>query len=489
MVKRFSYYITLLAVVLLSACSSDEATNEQPLPEGMGRIRITICTPETVGGDSQSPISRAVNTTTIWLDPDHEWERLQTFRILICDADNKVVQIIAGDKNDMTAVSGTSYPYKQSAEKTSQPLPAGTYNIYATANYADGYTVGQTVNPDATVKFANGYSPTGTTAFGDANPIPMTGRLTGISVSNGSSTNVTIAVWRVLSKLQFYFTNESKEQVDIYGIEVEPVNTDSENKGLVYLFSKDDLTSTDNFDAGGVTLPLSVETGRVRYETSTTDPLQTLNAYSGTGEKPTGTLFFYVNETDATYTTTQNQLSLRFKIKRGGTIQEVRYGVTTNYEDGENKPKGFNVIRRNDWIHIPIILTDWQFRVEPIAFAPIAGYPATLLSSDALTATFSTGGMIALQPFVKKKGDNTWLDYSDTRITNLSVTWKNSNGVNVSGNDKIVKTAFAYDPVTRSIIGELNNNLGSGTYMTTFTVNAQLDNYPYSFTFNVILQK
>ena len=34
-------------------------------------------------------------------------------------------------------------------------------------------------------------------------------------------------------------------------------------------------------------------------------------------------------------------------------------------------------------------------------FKGYAGYPATLLSSDALTATFNTGGMIALQPFVK----------------------------------------------------------------------------------------
>ena len=484
MVKHLFYYITLLAVVLLSACSSDEATNEQPLPEGMGCIRITICTPKTVGGDSQSPISRAVNTTTTWLDPDHEWERLQTFRILICDADNKIVQIITGDKNDMTAVSGTSYPYKQSAEKTSQPLPAGTYNIYATANYVDGYSVGETVDPDETVKFTNGYSTTGTVAFGDANPIPMTGRLTDILVNNGSSTIATITVWRVMSKLQFYFTNESKEQVDIYGIEVEPVNTDSEDKGLVYLFSKDDLTSAANLSAGGVTLPTSVETGRVRYETSTADPLQTLGAYSGTGDKPTGILFFYVNETDATYTTTQNQLSLRFKIKRGGTTQEVRYGVTTNYEDGEDKPKGFNVIRRNDWIHIPVVLTDWQFRVEPLAFVPIAGYPAKTLSSDALTATFSTGGMIALQPFVKKYNDPTWRDFSDSEITNVTVTYKCK-----AGSEDMIATAFTYDSVTKSIIGELNNNLNAGTYMTTFTVNATLGSYGYSFTFNVVLKK
>ena len=525
MVKRLLYFLTLLVVVLLSACSDDTATDEvqQPLPDGMGCICITVCTPE-----NNTDLTRAVNEDVSnsdnrvhdypWEAPDHDWEKLKTFRIFICNTSNEVVQIITGGENDMenTSTDMTGHTY-QSAEVTSQPLDAGTYRIYATANYDDGYSVGSTINLDETVKFTNGYSETN---------IPMTGKLTNangtikeVTVTNGRQVDAgTLTVWRVMAKMQFEFTNESDTKIRIIGIEVDPINLASENGPGIYLFSKDNLESTENLAPGatpptgeGITLPPAPsgegkksareDVGTFRYQ-PTTIPL-TLDAASGTN--PTGTIFFYVNESDGTFTTTQNQYSLRFKVQRlkagksGENAddwyeQEIRYGVTTHHDltdagDYGGNKGGFNVIRRNDWIHIPIILTDWQFRVEPIAFAPIAGYPATLLSSDALTATFSTGGMIALQPFVKKKGDNTWLDYSDTRITNLSVTWKNSNGVNVSGNDKIVKTAFAYDPVTRSIIGELNNNLGSGTYMTTFTVNAQLDNYPYSFTFNVILQK
>jgi len=513
--KRLSYLIYRLTfgvvlALLMAACSSDsEVTTDhlQPLPEGMGRIRITICTPE-----DNPDLTRAVNATP-WEEPDHEWERLQTFRILICNTSNEVVQIISGTKEQMTPVTGTSYPYKQSATLTSEPLTAGKYNIYATANYTDGYAVGSTVNPDATASFYNGYSTTGTKMFGDVNPIPMTGKLnSAVTVSAGTETDAgTITVWRVMAKMQFYFTNEATEDIQIMGVEVDPINTNSDNQGLIYLFSKDDLTSIENLPASGtgtVTLPTSgVTTGPVSHETSTETPLLTLAAKND-GNTDEGTLFFYVNETNATFTTTLNQYSLRFKIKRGGTISELRYGVTTHYGDGSTGQDGFNVIRRNDWIHIPIILTDWHYRIEPLPFVPIGGYPAATVSSDGLTATFSTGGMIALQPFIKKKGDETWRDFGNTDISygddtwEASIHWKNINGTDVSGDDYIVKTAFAYDPDSKCIIGELNNKASvlGHNYKTTFTVHLKLKGpkvsedpetyvwYEYTFTFNIVLQ-
>ena len=215
------------------------------------------------------------------------------------------------------------------------------------------------------------------------------------------------------------------------------------------------------------------------------------------GTSDEGTIFFYVNESDATFTTTENQFSIRFKIQRQKADgswydDEIRYGMTTPYIDGRTGGDGFNVIRRNDWIHIPVVLTDWQLRIEPLAFVPIAGYPATTLSSDGLTATFSTGGMIALQPFVKKYSDNTWRDFSDPEVTFVSISWKNSDGDNVSGDDKIIKSPFVYDSTSRCIIGELNNAKAGGGKKTTFVVNVKLgpssgSQYDYSFTFNVVL--
>lgn len=506
--KRLSYLIYRLSfgvvlALLMAACSSDsEVTTDQrqPLPEGMGRIRITICTPE-----ANPDLTRAVGSPA-WENPDHDWELLHSFRILIFDSTYKLVDII--ERTDPTMTASTPDPsYKQSATVESDELTAGTYYVYATANYADGFVKGtqysETDITNKTAKFSNGYS--------ESN-IPMTGKLnSAVTVSAGTETDAgTITVWRVMAKLQFYFTNEASEQIQIMGVEVDPINTNSDNQGLIYLFSKDDLTSIANLPASGtgtVTLPTSgVTTGSVKYETSSTTPLLTLDAYSGTGEKPKGNLFFYVNETNATFTTTLNQYSLRFKIKRGGTISELRYGVTTHYGDGSTGQDGFNVIRRNDWIHIPIILTDWHYRIEPLPFVPIGGYPAATVSSDGLTATFSTGGMIALQPFIKKKGDATWRDFGDTDISYgddswaASIHWKNSEGTDVSGDDYIVKTAFAYDPDSKYIIGELNQAKVGSNAKTTFTVHLKLKGpedtehpgtyvwYDYTFTFNIVLQ-
>ena len=509
--KHLFHYMALLAAVLMTACASDDVNDsEQPLPEGMGRIRITITAPES------AMTTRAVRQPNAWEDPDHEWERLQTLRILICKAaNNEVVQIISGTKDDFTEQTheGTSPTAKDSensthkwAEYTSDPLPAGSYHVFATANYADGYNVGSIINPDATAKFPafNGYSVTN---------IPMTGKLMdgsslkSVSVSNGVETDAgTLAVWRVVGKLSFEFVNETSEQLQIMGIEVEPINQASTTGPGIFLFSKDNLESETNLSPGTsteggkeiITLPNGArdDVGPVRYEPATALDLAAKNE----GNTDEGNLYFYVNESDGTFTTTENQYSLRFKVKRKKPTgdewfdEELRYGMTTAYTDGTTGGNGFNVIRRNDWIHIPIHLTDWQFRVEPLAFVPIAGYPAKTISSDGLTATFSTGGPIIMQVFAQKNNDGTWRDFTDPEVTLQSITWKNSDGTRDAGNGKLFVTAPTYDEDTGCIVGVLNNNLtAAGTYKTSITVTAELGSgtakYVHAFTFNVVLQK
>lgn len=553
--KRLFYYITLLAAVLLTACSSDEATDtELPLPEGMGRIRITICAPETVGTTTRAVYEEDEDNRVHdfpWEAPDHEWEKLKTFRVYICNESGEVVQVISGDESQMSEPSSptdmSEHTYR-TATISSEALDEGYYNIFATANfnsgentddaYDDGFAVGETISEDAKMKFANSsyfYILGDDSQYSGMKNIPMTGKLTNdnalkrVEVIKGVTTNAgTLRLWRVIGKMQFEFTNESDRDVKILGIEVDPINKVSTDNPGIYIFSKDDLTSTANLAPGatppsgqeGLTLPNGVrdDMGTVVFTpapvSGTAQPL-TLAAKND-GNTDQGKLYFYVNESDGTFTTTQNQLSLRFKVQRKKNEtdwyeEEIRYGVTTNYDlssydplpDGSNYSynSGFNVIRRNDWIHIPVVLTDWQLRIEPIAFVPIAGYPAKTVSSDGLTATFSTGGLIALQPFVKKYSDKTWRDFTDPEVSNISVTWKNRDGNNVvddgSGSPEIVKTAFAYDPHSKCIIGELNNAAGlfGHNYMTTFTVNVTLgpttdpsQQYGYSFTFNVILQ-
>ena len=255
--RHLLYYIVLLAAVLLNACTSDVVNDrEQPLPEGMGRLRIAVSTPET-----KRSLTRSVNAQP-WEMPDHDWEKLQSVRIIICKAaDNEIVEIIERTRAQLEVQStsesndSTYIVYKPI---TSEPLPAGNYTVFATANfhssaisadaYDDGFAVGAKLNADATFRFTNGYS---------EKNIPMTGRLVD---ENGTPKQVTVAsrqetdagiitLWRAMGKLSFEFTNETSEPVQILGIEVEPINQASTTGSGIYLFSKDNLASITNLAA------------------------------------------------------------------------------------------------------------------------------------------------------------------------------------------------------------------------------------------------
>ena len=346
-----------------------------------------------------------------------------------------------------------------------------------------------------TVKAANGltFKPTGL-SFKACRGGTDGGYFDVVVINGGTSTAVATGVrperYNVSPYLSTYSYDLSSHSLaataGVFYVKIYLYNLDA---GKEYAFSDvvitGDVKNIDGSTGEGITLPAAALTdvGPVTYTPAST----TIAANGGTGS-----LFFYVNETDATFTTTENQLSLRFKIRRDGYTEELRYGVTIPYIDGLTGGDGFNVIRRNDWIHIPIYIADWIFRVEPLAFVPIAGYPAVTVSSDALTTTFSTGGLIALKPFAQKNNDGTWRDFSDPEVTFVSLSWKNSDGTDVFGSGKIVKTAFTYDPVNHCVVGELNNTLSPGTYKTTLTINVKLgpsgSQYDYSFTCNVILQ-
>ncbi len=256
--------------------------------------------------------------------------------------------------------------------------------------------------------------------------------------------------------------------------------------------------------------------GNMTYE------LTTDNEVAATDHK---SFTFYINESSAPINDNSATIGngtglfyLTLGIKTGSG-EEVVYSHALINQKGSttDDDNAWDYIARNDYRVIPVILSDWLFRVEPLAFVPIAGYPAVTLSSDAQKATFSTGGMIALQPFVKKRTEDNWRDFSDPEVTystvvmdsedntkvdeeaswNASITWTNTDGTKVYGTDKIIKTPFVYDKATRCFIGELNNDLSADLYKadlykTAVTITVKLGTdpqYTYSFTCDVILDK
>lgn len=349
----------------------------------------------------------------------------------------------------------------------------------------------------------------------------------GIPMSNYQQLTVTegntfdLIVVRMLAKVEVQVYNDGDSDATIESISLTDITANGDyNLKLLPRWTtttgKDSMSVTQHKDLQP-NLGSGATKGNMTYE------LTTDNEVAATGHKSTGdgqtpvTFKFYVNESvapiDNASATTGNgtglfYLSLGIKTKKTGTGEDEVYtdvvythalinqsgGTENGYDDG-----AWHYIARNDYRVIPVILSDWLFRVEPLAFVPIAGYPAVMLSSDAQKATFSTGGMIALQPFVKKRTDATWRDFDDPEVELVSIHWTNNDGDDQSDDGKIIKTAFAYDPYTKCIIGELNNNLSADLYKadlykTAVTITVKLGpstgpQYTYSFTCDVILDK
>lgn len=374
------------------------------------------------------------------------------------------------------------------------PQPGEIYNINigeeCYINYHDIYEEYDFGISTKTIKIdGNGFDPT---RYDPDNYIDNGFGSKGIPMSNvqekivtGNNDNFDLIVIRMLAKVEVQITNSSGANVTVKSLSLSDVTKNSSDNS-----DYDNLKLLPNLTAGANTMnyvhkDIKPNLGKdAKQDGYTYTVNKTINADA------TETVTFYVNES-AKPNNASELFFLTIGMKYGDGEVEYHHALINQKGSTTTDDDAWDYIARNDYRKIPIVLTDWQFRVEPLAFAPIAGYPAKTLSSDALTATFSTGGPIILQPFVKKKDDANWRDFFDSEVTFVSVSWKNSNGTDVSGEGKILEMPLEYDPINRCITGVLNNNLTNGTYKTSVTVNVKLgpsgNQYSYSYTFNIVL--
>lgn len=328
----------------------------------------------------------------------------------------------------------------------------------------------------------------------------------GIPMSNVQTINVTaetnkieLIVIRMLAKVELQVYNDGNTDVTIKSFTLQEVTKNMDNN--LKLLPNLTLGANTMDNKHGDIQPNLAST--VKTADLTLYPKEQEARVAKTGHKTTDgtpnpvTFTFYVNESAApTNASGLFYLTLGVEVGEGpGKVFEYRHALINQKGSTTTDDDKWDWIARNDYRKIPIVLTDWQFRVEPLALAPIAGYPSGTLSSDALTATFSTGGPIALKPYVKKQTESAWRDFSDPEVQFVSVSWKIKGDAteNPSGAGKMIMSPFVYDDASKYIIGELNNGITtSGTYETAITVTVKLgptgSQYTYSFTCNVVLQ-
>lgn len=513
-ILRYTYIIALAALtVVMAACSSDSIETDQPNQNGREDLALRISTGTT---------TRA--RTTDWVDANAQDEEMMNLWVVVVTntSDGAVQKFIAcrpsaGSEREIDDVAR---------------ITKGAYTIYSFANISIGdvcdlLTIDVTTMPDI------GNTPTEFEAVGSVNHSTVAAKVTtvngngfdptaadngfgetGIPMSNVQTTTASegskdLIVVRMLAKFEVWLYNEGANDVVVKSISLTDVTANAANNLKLLPNYGTTPNYPDDMDAHHKDIQPNLGSGATRGNltiTLTGDAAQRTVAHGNTDPVK---FTFYVNESVA-----PDNGSGLFYLSFGFEGQTEYHHALINQKGSTSvDDDAWHYIARNDYRIIPVHLTDWLFRIEPIAFTPIAGYPAILLSSDAHKATFSTGGFIALKPYVKKRTDTEWRDFSDSQVTyveevkdgdnnvdvdaswNKGISWKNSNGTDKWGSDKIISTPFTYDTSTNYIIGELNTGSGmtGHNYKTAVTITVKLgpsggDQYIYSFTCDVNLQ-
>lgn len=377
---HISVLVSVLFIWLFSACTEQDVPAD--VPAGYGRVQLRLT----------APFAGQTRATGDWLDPVSTNELIHRYWVVFVDAKGQVAQIVEGD------AKGAEY------HDFKFILPAGKYTLFALANISESYFESLKIHentqmPDLTAvryKTTNGWS----------------GQ---ISMSNDGQQEIVVAeqenqsfevpLTRMMAKLELQFKNTTGFDIDILGWELSPLE-----KTSVPLLAYPDAQRDHEAQTTDTTTFKQVLSTPLHIPPS-------LGEGSGVG------FITYINETNASATATANQYSLRLKLRRGGAkdilgnyvagVEEVRFGITLPKE-----ANGFSIIHRNDWIRIPIVLGDWQFRIEALPFPPIAGFQAREQASDALSTTFETGGYVALSPMFRRTDDpaGVWRNFSDGSV-------------------------------------------------------------------------
>ena len=233
--------------------------------------------------------------------------------------------------------------------------------------------------------------------------IPMTGWHNAmLTYRTHNLRTFTVYALRMLSKLQFDFTNELGQKVKINSIEVDRLTDDATaTNGNVKPFPHPATP------LGPTDLTVTVKPSLLATATQSPKKFTVNNSEIGSGQK--ASCSFYVNETDVP-NNVFHQFTLKLNLTLAdGTTQQVRYALVSN-ESNE-----WNYIARNDWRIIPILLQDYKLELVPQDFPPIGVLPAAVKSeNDVFTCIFHASGDFHLKPQL--------VQYSTGKVVQ---TWKN----------------------------------------------------------------
>ena len=383
----------LLALSVLPACSDDEGGGPEVPEVQYAKLVISLGSL-----DNATPAyTRAVDDVTDPDKDDEEYERYIKDWWLVVMHDGTVEQVLSNTKKNQATATGD----EQNTHQVEVELQIDeSYDFYAFANLAqtnatylnglaqgDNFDVKQTVATIDAVPYK-----TGTTANGPYFPMSSYKYTVNVQPDNNA---LQIPLIRLLGKVSVEITNVTGSgDITVNSLTLDKFRTsgsiyllpydEAEGKGTQNLLAQNMASSyIPTFPAGGDT------------EGFTTLTLIDPDGTSATiAENQTETFWCYANETDFMADATGlNNLRVTAKISNPDGTER----------DDSPKDTDFDFIRRNDWLTIPLLLSDVSTTIGfEMRHMPIGGLPAAITIPEGLTipqATFWTqdhGGDITI---------------------------------------------------------------------------------------------
>lgn len=360
----------LLSIFFLPACSNEEDVPEVE-EEQLARLIITLGSK-----DSAIPVTRAVDT-----EEEFEYERkIEKCWFILFDADEKWVMTVSTDgfKIDNTD--------DDSRSETTIEVPAGNYTGYAFANLhnlvggdnlikalEDGkQTDGST---DLTIDYLNGWAVSlgdNASAFKAADggkAIPMSSYAEEIVVRKDQDNKAEVGMFRMLGKVTITVKNQLGNNA---GLTLKQLSMGLFRIGdilfLPYSSGNLNLNNIVETPAENQLLPSfpQPESDKGDYlQTIVSDKSPATTIANGESES----FFFYAFETGISTNQTNSG--------------DISVNIQVNDRSLSTKKTDFSFIRRNDWLQIPIFVTDIETRLwfENMRM-PIGGLPYQVKYGD-----------------------------------------------------------------------------------------------------------
>lgn len=404
---KLKYLLGYITTALLSvtACTSE---NAEIMPEVV-----------TVGGVIQSRASDDTQPETL---PN---ELINSWWVAFVDASGTVRSIVERSPEASAPVERDEFTVD---------LPASTYTLYAFANLSAEELYARTG-----VQFVTGKKLEKEPAVAvwdnmvnnpeQTNLIPMSGTTT---INFRKTQSFTVEVIRMLAKIRVSVRNNSSSQLEVNGLSFGILN-----RGPIRLMP--DYTALES--CPDIMEPAKNGKEELRFDN--------MNISLDAAGQMAHT--FYVRESAAMWTHPAGRYFVTFTVTRPDrSTAEEHYAINDN----------LRWIQRNDFIDIPIVISDMTIDWSVLFYPPIGGYPAVMnkVEGDAHFMTFGTPGKFRIRPEIK---DNDRIvpsaDY-DFEITEIE------------GDKDIFTKLPARDQVTGEIIGELASGTGVATLLCKVTV-------------------